>query len=91
MSQTPAMISLPASSSAVVTDRAVDGLMVAAIRPSPWAALRAFRTAMADLHRGGRGPRVSWVLALSTHGRIVPGNALEAAVLVLGYRLTSPR
>jgi hypothetical protein len=91
MSQTPAMISLPASSSAVVTDRAVDGLIVAPLRPSPWAALRAFRRAMTDLQRGGRGARVSWVLALSTQGRIVPGNAIEAAVLVLGYRLTSPR
>jgi hypothetical protein len=81
------MTSMPAPSSAVITDRSVDGLIVAPIRRGPWAALRSLRAAMAELRRRHQSPRVSWVLAIDDRGRIVPGRAADAAVFVLAYRL----
>jgi hypothetical protein len=71
----------------LLTEREVDGLMVAPVDGSPWGALRALRTAMEELHREGLHPRLSWVLALSREGRIVPGRARDAALFVLAYRL----
>jgi hypothetical protein len=73
----------------LLTEREVDGLVVAPIERSPWGALRALRTAMGDLHREGLRPRLSWVLALSREGRIVPGRAPDAALFVLAYRVTA--
>jgi hypothetical protein len=71
----------------LLTQREVDGLVVAPVDRSPWRALRALRAAMGHLHQEGLHPRLSWVLALSREGRIVPGRAPDAALFVMGYRL----
>jgi hypothetical protein len=76
-----------ASSISLLSDREVDGLVLAPIGRSPWRALRALRRAMAELQRANLEPRLTWVLAISHQGRIVPGRAPDAAVFVMGYRL----
>jgi hypothetical protein len=76
------------SSAGLLTDREVDGLVLAPIAGSPWRALRALRRAMADLQRTGLQARLTWVVAISDQGRIVPGRTPDAAVFVMGYRLT---
>ncbi len=81
----------PASSSTLLTDRTVDGLILAPIDGSAWNALRALRSAMAGLHRSGRRARLSWILAVSRDGRIVPGRDIHAVLFVMGYRLRPAR
>jgi hypothetical protein len=44
---------------------------------------------MAELQRENLEPRLTWVLAISHQGRIVPGRAPDAAVFVMGYRLAA--
>jgi hypothetical protein len=81
----------PQSNPIVLADRAVDGLILAPIDGSAWGALRSLRSAMAGLQRSGRRARLSWVLAVSREGRIVPGRDINAVLLVMGYRLRSSR
>ena len=69
---------------------AADGVVLAPIAGrGAWGALGALRGAMRDLRRRGLSPDVSYVFAVSGEGRIVSAREAEAAVLVMGYRLTS--
>lgn len=81
----------PSVAAATTIDRSVDGLILAPIERSPWAALRELRRAMRELQRIGQDPRLAYVLALSPGGKIVPGRAPEAVLFVLAYRLSRPR
>jgi hypothetical protein len=71
---------------ALFTERHVDGLVLAPIERSPWAALRALREAMLELRRLGLGARVVSVVAIGGDGRVVASNSTDAAVFALVYR-----
>lgn len=71
--------------SPLLTERQVDGLMLAPIERSPWAALRALRDAMLELRRLGLGARVVSVMAIGGDGRIVAARSAEAIVFALAY------
>ncbi len=67
----------------------VDGLLTAHIgRRGRWAALRALRAAMYELREGGREPVLRFVMAVSADGRLVSGRSPEAALFLLGYRVS---
>jgi hypothetical protein len=68
----------------------VDGVLLAPI-PSrgPWSAMRAMRSAMAQMRQRGLAPRLAFVYALTRGGRIVAGRNPDATLFVLGYRLVS--
>jgi hypothetical protein len=83
----PAMRSSPRS--ALFTERQVDGLVLARIERSPWAALHALREAMLEFRRLGLGARVVSVTAIGGDGRIVAARSSEAAVFALAYRFES--
>jgi hypothetical protein len=64
-----------------------DGILLAPVSGrGPWTALRELHGAMAGLRREGLTPELTFVHAIATDGRIVPGRHPEAAVFVLGYR-----
>lgn len=68
----------------------VDGVLLAPIPGrGPWPAMRALRSAMAQMRRRGLAPRLAFVYAFTRGGRIVAGRDPEATLFVLGYRLVS--
>jgi hypothetical protein len=71
---------------ALFTERQVDGLVLAPIERSPWAALRALREAMLELRRLGIGAQVVSVVAIGGDGRVVASSSTEAALFALVYR-----
>lgn len=65
----------------------VDGLFLAPINPANrWTALRNLRNGMAELRRLGLAPRLTYVLAVSSDGRIVPARNDDAVLYLLAYR-----
>jgi hypothetical protein len=54
-----------------------------------WEALRGLHAAMADLRGGGLFPKLTFVYAIAEDGRLVHGRHPDAAIFVLGYRVST--
>ncbi|MGH2681924.1 MAG: hypothetical protein ACRDIX_01665 [Actinomycetota bacterium] len=67
-----------------------DGLVLAPVdEAGPWQAVRVLRAAMQTLRADGWSPEGLFLTALDRDGRLLPARDPNAAVLILGYRLTA--
>lgn len=84
MSRSPLMTTLDTATTA-------DGLlMVPAAGRGPWKALRDLHGAMADMRGRGLAPRLTFVHAFGSDGKLVRWRHPNVAAFVLGYRLGNP-
>ena len=71
---------------------AAHGLVLAPVdEAGPWQAVRVLRTAMQELRADGWSPEGVFLAALDRDGRLLPARDPNAALLILGYRLSVNR
>jgi hypothetical protein len=71
---------------------AAHGLVLAPVdEAGPWQAVRVLRTAMQGLRADGWSPEGVFLTALDNDGRLLPAHDANAALLILGYRLSGSR
>jgi hypothetical protein len=89
-SRTFEVVLMPASRThpALITERPVDGLLLAPIDGDPWAALHALRRAMVDMRLVGLDPYVAYVLTVNSSEFLAHGLRSKVPALVVGFRLS---